>query len=235
MSQGQATDAAVEISLYVHRYTASAPLAGGAGGTVRPHGVDAPRGHQTAGRLAWPETFPTAGGRWQRAPHQAPTRHTPSPGAGVIQPRSAARPGNGQNVLPVFSQRSCLCVSWVGFLKRACSGQGQDSVMVQPRPPPRAWRAALPGLYGLLFRTCTNPSISRRSRLNARMANPRPRSVSVPPPVGGNKKSAPDSSILKEYLGALCGNGSAYPCTTKCAHEFVKFVQACHPTPHVLH
>src|SRR4029450_6465679 len=105
MSQEQATDAAVEISLYVHRYTASDLLAGGAGGNAWPHGVDAPRGHQTAGRLAWPETFPTAGGRWQRAPHQTPTRHTPSPGVGVIQPRSAAKPEKAQNVLPVFAQR----------------------------------------------------------------------------------------------------------------------------------
>src|SRR6266545_5165088 len=133
MLQGQATDADDEISLYVHRYTASDSLAGGAGGNVWPHGVDAPWGHQTAGRLAWEETFPTAGGRWQRAPHRIPTRPIPYPGAGAMWPRSAARPGKAQNVLPVFSQRSCLCVSCLGFLERAQQTEpGQRQRAVSP-------------------------------------------------------------------------------------------------------
>ena len=53
------------------------------------------------------------------------------------------------NVLPVFAQRSCLCVACLGCLESAHSRQGQDSVRVQPRFPRGTLRAELPSLYGL--------------------------------------------------------------------------------------
>src|SRR6266446_2154437 len=85
-------------------------------GNAKSHGVGAPWRHQTVCRLAWQETLSTARGRWPRGPHRTPTRHIPSPGAGAMWPRCVARPGNAQSVLPVFSRRSCLCVSCLGFL-----------------------------------------------------------------------------------------------------------------------